>query len=464
MFRGAVRVARKLAVWLGVGIVVVARGAAAADLKLITLDPGHFHAALFQREMLPGISEEAFIYAPLGPDLTAHLNRVAQFNLRKENPTHWRMRVYAGADFQERMLVERAGQFVVMSGRNRGKINRILDCARSGLHVLADKPWIIEPEDFTALETALRIAKEKRVIVFDAMTQRFEISVMLQRALVNDPLFFGQPLTGSLNEPAVTIESLHHLFKEVNGVPNLRPAWFFDIAEQGEGLTDVGTHLVDQVAWVLFPEQAVVWEKEVQVLRGRRWPTSLTLAEFQRVTGEKEFPASLRAAARDNRLDYFCNNSVDYQLRGVHVRLQATWDFAAPPGKKDTELAIFRGSRARVEIRQGAEENYRPEVYVVPGAAPDRMAVLKALRERLSVLEKDWPGLAIEEQAERFRLLIPEKFRVSHEAHFALVAQRFLDYVRNPGKLPTWEKPNLLAKYFVTTRGVELARKDSVKP
>lgn len=463
MFQGAVWGARKLAGWLGVGF-VVAHGAGAAELKLITLDPGHFHAALFQREMLPGIAEEVAVYAPLGPDLTAHLNRVAQFNLRGENPTHWRMRVYAGADFQERMLGEGPGQLVVMSGRNRGKIHRLLACARSGLHVLADKPWIIEPEDFAALETALRTATEKRVIIFDAMTQRFEISVMLQRALVNDPLIFGQPLTGSLDEPAVTIESLHHLFKEVNGVPNLRPAWFFDIAEQGEGLADVGTHLVDQVAWVLFPEQAIVWNKEVQVLRGRRWPTPLTLAEFQRVTGEKGFPVSLRAAAKDNRLDYFCNNSVDYQLRGVHVRLQATWDFAAPPGKKDTELAVFRGGRSRVEIRQGDEENYRPEVYVVPSSAPDRVAVLKALRERLSVLEKDWPGLAIEEQAERLRILIPEKLRVSHEAHFALVAQRFLDYVSNPGKLPAWESANLLAKYYITTQGVALARKHPATP
>lgn len=463
MFRGAVWGARKLAVWLGVGFVVVC-GAGAAELKLITLDPGHFHAALFQREMLPGISDEVFVYAPLGPDLTAHLNRVAQFNLRKDNPTHWRLRVYAGADFQERVLSERAGQIVVMSGRNRGKINRVLDCARSGLHVLADKPWIIEPEDFPALETALRSAEAKRVIVFDAMTQRFEISVLLQRALVNDPEVFGQPLAGSLSDPAVGIESLHHLFKEVNGVPNLRPAWFFDIAEQGEGLTDVGTHLVDQVAWVLFPEQAIAWDKDVQVLRGERWPTSLSLAEFQRVTGEKVFPASLQPALKDGRLDCFCNNSVNYTLRGVHVRLQATWDFAAPPGKKDTELAVFRGSRARVETRQGAAENYRPEVYVVPSAAEHRADVLNALKQRLQALEHEWPGLAVEEQAGRFRVLIPDKFRISHEAHFALVAQRFLEYVHDPQKLPAWEKSGLLAKYFVTTRGVELARKNSVKP
>lgn len=463
MQRGSGRDARRLAIRLGVGF-MLASAACAAELKLLTLDPGHFHAALFQREMLPGISDEAFIYAPLGPDLTAHLNRVAQFNLRKDNPTHWRVCVYSGPDFQERMLNERAGQIVVMSGRNRGKINRILDCARAGLHVLADKPWIIEPQDFPQLAAALDTAAAQRIILFDAMTQRFEISVILQRALVNDPEVFGQPLTGSLAEPAVNLESLHHLFKEVNGAPNLRPAWFFDLAELGEGLTDVGTHLVDQVAWILSPDQPVAYDKDIEVLRGTRWPTSLSLAEFQRVTGEKEFPPSLPSARNNGRLDYFCNNTVDYTLRGVHVRLQTTWEFAAPSGRKDTELAVFRGRRARVEVRQGAEEQFRPEVYVVPNAAADQANLLTALKQRLAALQPDWPGLAVEEQGGRFRVVIPDRFRISHEAHFALVAQRFLDYVRHPEKLPAWEKPNLLAKYFVTTRGVELARKNSVKP
>ena len=74
--------------------------AKAGDLGLITLDPGHFHAALFQREMLPGVTAETFIYAPLGPDLSAHLSRVAAFNARLNHPTCWRLRVYAGPTFK----------------------------------------------------------------------------------------------------------------------------------------------------------------------------------------------------------------------------------------------------------------------------------------------------------------------------------------------------------------------------
>ena len=46
-----------------------------------------------------------------------------------------------------------------------------------------------------------------------------------------------------------------------------------------------------------------------------------------------------------------------------------------------------------------------------------------------------------------------------HEDHFAQVTQRFLRYVRGRSTLPSWERPNMLAKYYVTTEGTALARK-----
>src|SRR5436190_23543986 len=75
-------------------------------LRLIMLDPGHFHAAQLHATMLPGFSDEAHVYAPLGPELTAHINRVSVYNQRTENPTHWKLNVYAGPDFLERMRSE----------------------------------------------------------------------------------------------------------------------------------------------------------------------------------------------------------------------------------------------------------------------------------------------------------------------------------------------------------------------
>lgn len=171
------------------GVLVLA--VRAQEFKIITLDPGHFHAALFQREMLPGVADTVLVYAPLGPDLTAHLNRISQFNQKRENPTRWKLEIIASADFFERMLVERRGNIVILSGNNQHKIDRLEASVRAGLHVLADKPWIIEPEAWPKLQTALEAAERSNVIAYDAMTERFEISCALQRALVNDRAVFG---------------------------------------------------------------------------------------------------------------------------------------------------------------------------------------------------------------------------------------------------------------------------------
>jgi predicted dehydrogenase len=409
------------------------------EVRLITLDPGHFHAALLQREMLPGIARRVHVYAPLGPDLLAHLQRVNGFNTRAENPTAWELEVHAGADSLARLLAERPGNVVVLSGANRGKIARIQALVGAGLHALVDKPWIIEPEELPALEQTLLQARQHRVVAYDAMTQRYEVSCLLQKALVNDGDVFGTCLPGSLAEPAVYMESVHFLKKEVAGAPLLRPTWFFDPRQQGEPLADVGTHLVDLVQWMLAPERVLDHRREVTVLQGGRGTIPLSREQFKGVTGAADFPAFLQDSVRDGRLEYVSRNSVTYTLRGVHVKLDVLWDYEAPPGGKDTELAIFRGSRARVEVRQGREENFIPEVYVVPNSAADRPAVERALRGRLAQLQTTLPGLAVQSEGARLHVAIPAALRVSHEAHFALLARRFLTYQRNPDLVPEWE-------------------------
>lgn len=428
------------------------------NIRLITLDPGHFHAALFQKEMLPGVSHRVHVYAPFGPDLLAHLGRIHGFNTRKEHPTAWQMDIHAGPDFLERLVAEHPGNVVVISGNNRGKIGRIQALVRAGLHVLADKPWIIESEDLPQLEETLRLSRQRRVVAYDAMTQRYEISCLLQKEFVNDPEIFGTCLQGGETEPAVFMESVHFLKKEVAGAPLLRPVWFFDARQQGEPLPDVGTHLVDLVQWMLSPERALEYRKDIAVLRGSRQAIHLTRDEFQRVTGVQEFPAFLKDSVKDGRLEYVADNSVSYTLRGVHVKLDALWKFETPSGGKDTELSIFRGSRASVAVRQGKEENFVPEVYVVPNRDDDRQGIETALRRRLEQLQGTYAGLSLRTEGASLHVIIPDALRISHEAHFALLVRRFLDYMERPETLPAWEEPNMLAKYFVTTEAIRLAR------
>ena len=165
--------------------------AAEPGVRLITLDPGHFHAGLIQKEMYPGVDPTVHVYAPLGPDLLAHLGRVSAFNRRAESPTSWRLEVHTGPDFLERMLREKPGNVVVLSGRNRGKMDRILASVEAGLNVLADKPWLIAAADFPKLEKALDLAERKGLVAYDVMTERSEITTILQGELARDPQVAG---------------------------------------------------------------------------------------------------------------------------------------------------------------------------------------------------------------------------------------------------------------------------------
>ena len=436
---------------------------AVPDIRFITLDPGHFHAALVQKEMYPGVSPTVHVYAPLGPDLVDHLERVARFNLRADHPTAWQLEVHTGPDFLRQMLRDRPGNAVVISGRNRGKIDRIQSSLEAGLDALVDKPWILEASDLPKLERALATAEERHLVALDIMTERHEVTTELQRELVNDPDTFGTLVKGTETEPAVYMESVHYLMKVVAGAPNPRPVWFFDTAEQGEGLNDVGTHLVDLAQWTLFPDQAIDYRRDVRVLAAQRWPTTIARADFKRVT-RSDFPASFADRVKDDRLEYFCNTLVSYTLRDAHVVLDVVWDGEPPPGAGDSHFASYRGSRAKVEVRQGTAERHRPELYVVPNAAADGPGVLAAARKKVAALQDRYPGAAVAEQGPELRITIPDRLRLGHEEHFAQVTQAFLRYVRDRRTLPAWERPNMLAKYYVTTEGTALARRSAPRP
>ena len=433
------------------------------EVRLMTLDPGHFHAALIQKEMYPGVAPQVHVFAPLGPDVIEHLKRIAAFNGRAERPTAWQLEVHAQDGYMERMLTDHPGNVVVLSGRNHPKIDRIVSSVQAGLHVLADKPWILRSADLPKLEAALAEADARGTIAYDIMTERFEITSMLQRLLVQDEPTFGTIEQGSESHPAVYMESDHYLMKTVAGAPNIRPPWFFDTAEQGEALSDVGTHLVDLVQWTLAPEQEVDYRRDIALTGAFRWPTPIGEAEFRRVTGTAGFPRELSAVLTDGRLDYFCNTFVSYTFRGVHTSLNIVWDWEAAPGGGDSHFAYYRGSRSRVEVRQTRAEGNRQDLYVIPNQPRSMPAVLTAVRTKVAALQPQFPGVAAAERDGEIHVSIPDRFRTGHEAHFAEVATRFLEYLRERQQLPAWERSYMLAKYHVTTSGTELSRERPVR-
>jgi hypothetical protein len=57
-----------------------------------------------------------------------------------------------------------------------------------------------------------------------------------------------------------------------------------------------------------------------------------------------------------------------------------------------------------------------------------------------------------------WRFAIPDEYRVGHEAHFGQVMERFLGFMAK-GEMPDWEIANMKAKYYITTKALEMAGK-----
>ena len=428
--------------------------------RFVVLDPGHFHAALvFKRPGYEGISQEVGIYAPVGEDFTDHMARVIPFNNRDDNPAVWSYRVYLGLDFMEAMLGEKFGDVVIISGRNNRKIDCILEGIEAGFNFLADKPLVIDPEKFALLDSVLSTADDKGLVAIDIMTERYEITSILQRLIVRHEPVFGTLTGGSPENPAVVKSSVHHLFKYVAGRPLKRPWWFFDTSIQGEGLVDITTHLVDLVFWILYPEQAIDYRKDIDMVSASHWPTVLSAEQFEKITGKTEFPPHLSLDDKGN-LPYYCNGKINFRLKGVNVQVEVIWNFQAPEGTGDAHYSVMNGTRAHVLVLQGEEQNFLPEVYIKSAPGIDHAELGNALKTFItSLADGEYPGLSLVEEKDRWRINIPEKYRVGHEAHFGQVTDRFLEYL-NGEPIPEWEKINLMSKYYVTTKALELCRRE----
>ena len=73
-------------------------------------------------------------------------------------------------------------------------------------------------------------------------------------------------------------------------------------------------------------------------------------------------------------------------------------------------------------------------------------------------LQKKYPGISIEKITDnKWKVIIPKKYHIGHEAHFAQVTEKYLGYLVD-GKLPDWEVPNMIAKYYTTTQALKKVR------
>jgi len=425
-------------------------------VRLITLTPGHFHAALLQKSMYEGVDSTVNVFAPEGPEVKSYLALINEYNGRKENPTAWKEKVYTGADYLEKMLTTKPGNVVVISGNNRMKTDYIKKSVGAGLNVLADKPMAISKAGFDELKETFGDAKRKKVLLYDIMTSRYEITNILQKAFSQLADLFGELQKGTLENPAMVSESVHYFFKVVSGIPLTRPDWYFDVQQEGEGIVDVTTHLVDLIQWECFPEVSLDYEKDIQMLAARRWATILTLAQFRQVTKKATYPDFLKKDIKDSLLSVYANGEMNYTIKGLHARVSVVWKYEPPKGTSDTYYSIFRGSKTNLVIRQEKEQQYQPVLYLEPANNISNDAWQPMVKNGMDQINANYPGLILKKSENGWEVVIPANLKVDPEQQFSLVVKKYLKYLRE-GNMPEWEISAMLAKYYTTTEGLEKA-------
>ena len=394
------------------------------DVTLTVIDPGHFHASLLQKHDLQGVSRTVNVYAPEGEELDQYLETIGSYNSRADEPTSWKETVHAGEDYLE--ALPRAGKLdaVMLSGNNRKKSDYIHAAVQKGYNVLSDKPLAINEAGWETLKDSYCLAEEKGLVIYDLMTERYDTLNILVRNLINDRSLFGE--FDLSDGPAVKMTSVHHFYKEVSGSALHRPQWYYDVTQQGEGIADVTTHLIDLVFWQCFPGDAIGL-KDVSVTGASHYPTRISAQQFRQSTGAVQFPEYLDGIREGDCIEVMANGSMDFTVKGLPVQMNVKWNWEPLKGSSDTFEAVYKGTGATITVRQDASTCYVKQVFVKPAGKPERM------------------------------MDVPACCRISHEEHFNLVAAQFLKYVRGEEKMPSWEKENTLTKYHITTTAVKLA-------
>lgn len=426
------------------------------EVKLIVIDPGHFHAALLQKSPLNQVNESVYVYAPVGKELEQYVSTIESFNNREDNPTAWKLDIQQGEDFLEKAIEAKKGNVVVLAGNNRAKTNYISQAINAGLNVLSDKPMAINKEDFNLLVDAYKNAEKKGVLLYDLMTERYDILNIIEKELINNPELFGELQKGTQEEPAIFMESVHHFYKEVAGKPLIRPAWYYDVEQQGEGIADVTTHLIDLVNWKCFPEQEIDYANDIQMQDAKHWPTTISLKDFSHSTQSDIFPSYLEKYIVNSDLHVNANGTINYKIKGVNVLLKVVWNYQASENGGDTFTSIIKGSKASIVTVQDKQQHFVKQLYVTKGNDISDENFEKNLEKAINTIKIEYPFISLQKESDKTLVVIPMENRLEHEVHFGYVAKKYFNFLVNRN-IPKWEITNTLAKYYITTSAVEMA-------
>jgi len=148
-----------------------------------------------------------------------------------------------------------------------------------------------------------------------------------------------------------------------------------------------------------------------------------------------------------------------FKLKGKVAKVVVYWDFEGKDGSGDTHYSIMRGNLCNIEVKQGKEENYQSTIYITAnnseGLSTFEGGLKKAVEQDVA---NQYPGLKLVKVSDKvWTVEIPDQYKVGHEAHFGQVTEDYLKYLKD-GKLPEWEVPNMIVKYYTTTEGLKMAK------
>ena len=419
------------------------------DIRIIQLDPTHGHAAAAQSDQIDRIDTNVYVYAPVKEDVTPYFQQINALNTRKIHPTRWHEVSYFGKDYLEKMAAEKKGNVVVLAGNNRLKIDYIEQSVNAGMNVFSDKPMVINQAGFRRLEKVYQLAQDKGLLMFDMMTERYSLINRVQRSLMQDTLLFGKLLPGTADHPSVMESSVHHFYRGGKGT---RPAWYFDVLQQGEGIVDVTTHLIDLTFWKMFPDKVIDYQKDIKVLTANRSSVVLTGAEFSAATSLSAIPSSLTQYMKDSTLEVYANGSITYLLNGVYTGVKVQWRPATPPDGNDLRNAFAGGTRSKLLIIQEYGQK-QPFLCIQKAGKISGHEFRIQLEKSISRLQTEYPGISFAEKSNMFQIVLPSELENANDPTFKV----FINYLENKD-MPKWEVPNTLAKYYITTTALEMAK------
>ena len=360
-----------------------------SEVRFMTLDPGHFHAGLVQKEMYPNVSKRVHVYAPLGTDLLEHLNRIVAFNTRAR-------RIPPPGSSRFTPAPTRSSGCCA-SGRAMSWSSPGATGARSTRSKPRSKPdstcWRTSPGSsirptFPKLESALDTAESQgpdRLRHHDRALRNHDHA---PEGADPRPGHFRDHLPGhggrSLRLHGERAPPAQN--GRGHAQPPARPGSSTS-QQQGEALPDVGTHLVDLVQWMLFPEQPIDYRKDVRMLAAKRWATVLTKARVPESHGRGGVSGLSESQVKADRLEYFCNGRVSYALRGVHIRLTRCGSMSPCPGPaiRTSPMSGARGPKSKFARARRKSTDRRCTWY--PTSPPTKAAVLAALKKKVAALQ-----------------------------------------------------------------------------